>query len=256
MFAGLLLDRRQLGDRFGRKRALMVGVVDLRLGSARRRLASSPTQVIFTRGLMGIGAALIMPATLSLLTNIFHDPKERGRAIGVWAAVAGGGSALGPMIGGFLLAHFWWGSVFFVNVPVIIVVLIGAYYVLPESKDAHGARLDPLGSLLSIVGLVAVLWAIIEAPLEGLEQPRPSSCARRRHGDRRRSCCGSSPASTRCSTCASSGTAASPPPTSRSPSCCSPCTARPSSAPSTSSSCSATAPLEAGFRGCRWPSRC
>jgi EmrB/QacA subfamily drug resistance transporter len=171
VFAGLLLTLGSMGDRFGRKRALMVGVVVFGIGSVLSGLATGATELIFTRAFMGIGAACIMPATLSLLTNIFHDPKERGRAIGVWAAVAGGSSALGPILGGFLLAHFSWGSVFFVNVPVIIVVLIGAYYLLPESKDAHAAKLDPLGALLSIVGLVAVLWAIIEAPTKGWGEP-------------------------------------------------------------------------------------
>jgi EmrB/QacA subfamily drug resistance transporter len=171
VFAGLLLTLGSMGDRFGRKRALMIGVVVFGIGSVLSGLATSPTELIFTRAFMGIGAACIMPATLSLLTNIFHDPKERGRAIGVWAAVAGGSSALGPILGGFLLAHFSWGSVFFVNVPVIIVVLIGAVYLLPESKDAHGAKLDPLGAALSIIGLVAVLWAIIEAPTKGWSSP-------------------------------------------------------------------------------------
>jgi len=171
VFAGLLLTLGSMGDRFGRKRALMVGVVVFGAGSMLSGLATSPNQLIFTRASMGIGAAMIMPATLSLLTNIFRDPKERGRAIGVWAAVAGGSSALGPVLGGFLLAHFSWGSVFFVNVPVIVVVLIGAVYVLPESKDAHGSRLDPIGALLSIVGLVALLWAIIEAPTKGWGEP-------------------------------------------------------------------------------------
>lgn len=171
VFAGLLLTLGSMGDRFGRKRALMVGVVLFGIGSVLSGLATSPNQLIFTRASMGIGAACIMPATLSLLTNIFKDPRERGRAIGVWAAVAGGSSALGPILGGFLLAHFSWGSVFFVNVPVIIVVLIGAYFVLPESKDAHAGRLDPLGALLSIVGLIAVLWAIIEAPTKGWSDP-------------------------------------------------------------------------------------
>jgi len=171
VFAGLLLTLGSLGDRFGRKGALMVGMVIFGLGSIMSGLAKNPTELIFTRASMGIGAALIMPATLSLLTNIFRDPKERGRAIGAWAAIAGASSALGPVIGGLLLKHFSWGSVFFVNVPVIAVALVGAWYLLPSSKDADAAKLDPIGAGLSIVGLVSVLWAIIEAPSKGWGTP-------------------------------------------------------------------------------------
>ena len=171
VFAGLLLTMGSVGDRFGRKGALMVGLAIFGIGSILSGLASGATELIFTRASMGVGAALIMPATLSLLTNIFHDPKERGRAIGVWAATAGASGALGPVLGGFLLQHFAWGSVFFVNVPVITVALVGAWFLLPSSKDADAPRLDPLGALLSIVGLVAVLWAIIEAPTGGWSSP-------------------------------------------------------------------------------------
>jgi EmrB/QacA subfamily drug resistance transporter len=171
VFAGLLLTLGSVGDRFGRKGALMVGLVIFLAGSVLSALASGATELIFTRAGMGIGAALIMPATLSLLTNIFRDPRERGRAIGVWAAVAGASGALGPIIGGILLAHFSWGSIFFVNVPVVGVALVGAWFLLPSSKDADAARLDPLGAALSIVGLVAVLWAIIEGPTKGWGSP-------------------------------------------------------------------------------------
>ena len=138
--------------------------------------------LIFTRAFMGVGAALIMPATLSLLTNIFTDPKERARAIGIWAAVAGAGGALGPCIGGFLLEHFWWGSVFLVNVPVVDRRhRRRRTSCCPTSRDADAPRLDPLGAVLSIVGLVAVLWAIIEAPPRAGATPtvarRPSASA-------------------------------------------------------------------------------
>src|ERR1700736_4126417 len=108
VFAGLLLTTGSLGDRFGRKGALTTGLAIFGVGSLASAFATSATQLIFTRAFMGIGAALIMPATLSLLTNVFSDAKERGRAIGVWAAVAGASGALGPVLGGFLLRHFWW----------------------------------------------------------------------------------------------------------------------------------------------------
>ncbi|MCU1393319.1 MAG: drug resistance transporter [Ilumatobacteraceae bacterium] len=167
VFAGLLLTLGSVGDRFGRKGALMVGLLIFGTGSLLSAFTGSASQLIFTRATMGIGAALIMPSTLSLLTNIFRDPRERARAIGAWAAVAGASGALGPVIGGALLAHFSWGSIFFVNIPVIIVALVGGWFLLPSSKDADAPRLDPLGALLSIAGLVAVLWAIIEAPSKG-----------------------------------------------------------------------------------------
>ncbi|HEY4332970.1 MAG TPA: MFS transporter, partial [Ilumatobacteraceae bacterium] len=167
VFAGLLLTLGSVGDRYGRKGALMIGLTIFGCGSAMSAFSGSATQLIFTRASMGIGAALIMPSTLSLLTNIFHDPRERGRAIGAWAAVSGASGALGPVIGGILLAHFSWGSVFFVNIPVIGIALIGAWRLLPKSRDEHASRLDPIGAALSIVGLVGILWAIIQAPTAG-----------------------------------------------------------------------------------------
>jgi EmrB/QacA subfamily drug resistance transporter len=167
VFAGLLLTMGSLGDRFGRKGALMVGLAIFATGSMLSGLATSATMLMITRASMGIGGALIMPATLSLLTNIFHDPRERGRAIGMWAAVAGASGALGPVIGGLLLKHFSWGSIFFVNVPVIIVAIVAGWYLLPSSRDPDAPRLDLVGAGLSIVGLVALLWAIIEAPARG-----------------------------------------------------------------------------------------
>jgi EmrB/QacA subfamily drug resistance transporter len=167
VFAGLLLTSGSLGDRFGRKGALGTGLLIFGVGSAFSAFATSATQLIFTRAGMGIGAAMIMPSTLSLLTNIFRDPKERGRAIGVWAAVAGGAGSIGPVLGGFLLRHFWWGSVFLINVPVAIIAFTAGRFLLPKSRDPSAPKIDLFGALLSIAGLVALLWAIIEAPTKG-----------------------------------------------------------------------------------------
>jgi EmrB/QacA subfamily drug resistance transporter len=167
VFAGLLLTAGSIGDRFGRKGALTVGLTIFTVGSAASGFAGSANTLIFTRAFMGIGGALIMPATLSLLTNVFHDPRERGRAIGVWAAVAGASAGIGPVIGGILLAHFSWGSVFFVNVPIGIAAIVAGRFVLPTSRDPNSPRLDPVGALLSIAGLVALLWGFIEAPVKG-----------------------------------------------------------------------------------------
>jgi EmrB/QacA subfamily drug resistance transporter len=167
VFAGLLLTTGSLGDRFGRRIFLGIGLGIFFVGSLLSAFATEPWHLIATRAIMGVGGSLIMPSTLSLLTNIFKDPKERATAIGWWAAVAGAGGALGPLIAGVLLAHFWWGSVFLINLPFVLVALVAGQFLLPESKDPTGEKLDPVGALLSIVGLVAVLWAIIEAPTKG-----------------------------------------------------------------------------------------
>ena len=171
VFAGLLLTAGALGDRFGRRPALQIGFVIFGLGSVISALATSADQLIATRAIMGVGGALIMPATLSIITNVF-PPEERGRAIGVWAGVAGLGAALGPLTGGFLVEHFYWGSVFLVNIPIVVVGLVTGFFLIPNSKDPSAPRLDPIGALLSIVGLTALLFAIIEAPTEGWGEPR------------------------------------------------------------------------------------
>ncbi|MEZ5182697.1 MAG: DHA2 family efflux MFS transporter permease subunit [Acidimicrobiales bacterium] len=171
VFAGLLLTAGSLGDRYGRRSALSIGLVIFVLGSIASGLATSAGMLIATRSVMGVGGALIMPATLSLLTNIFTDPKERAKAIGIWAGVSGIGVAVGPMLGGYLLEHFSWGSVFFVNVPVVAVALPAGYLLLPNSRADDSQPLDPAGAVLSIIGLVALVWAIIEAPAKGWGSP-------------------------------------------------------------------------------------
>ena len=120
---------------------------------------------------MGIGGALIMPATLSILTNVFRDPRERGRAIAVWAGFSGLAVALGPVTGGLLLKHFEWSSVFWVNLPIGAVALIAGYFLVPTSRDPNQGRLDPFGAVLSIVGLGSLLFGIIEGPAKGWSDP-------------------------------------------------------------------------------------
>jgi EmrB/QacA subfamily drug resistance transporter len=167
VFAGLLLTTGSLSDRFGRKGALQLGIVLFGIGSVASAMSDSATQLIFTRAFMGIGGALIMPSTLSILTNVFRDPKERGRAIAIWAGFSGLGVAIGPMTGGFLLEHFSWHSVFWINVPIgLLALALGVRYV-PTSRDSQQRRLDPLGALLSIVGLASLLFGIIEGPSKG-----------------------------------------------------------------------------------------
>ncbi|HEV8295766.1 MAG TPA: MFS transporter [Acidimicrobiales bacterium] len=166
VFAGLLLTAGSLGDRFGRRPALQVGFAIFGLGSLLSAIAGSPNVLIGTRAFMGIGGAFIMPATLSIITNVF-PARERGRAIGVWAATAGVGAALGPLTGGFLLEHFYWGSIFLVNLPIVGAGLLAGFFLIPDSKDPAAPRLDPLGALLSIAGLSVLLYAVIEAPERG-----------------------------------------------------------------------------------------
>ena len=166
VFAGLLLTAGSLGDRFGRRGALQFGLVLFGLGSLASAFATTSEQLIATRAFMGIGGAFIMPATLSIITNVF-PARERGKAIGVWAGTAGLAGVLGPVTGGFLLEHFYWGSIFLVNIPIVVVGVFAGVFLIPNSKDPSAPRLDPLGAVLSIVGLSVLLYGIIEAPQEG-----------------------------------------------------------------------------------------
>ncbi|MEO6469866.1 MAG: MFS transporter [Acidimicrobiia bacterium] len=170
VFAGLLLTMGAIGDRYGRRGALQMGYVLFGLGSSASAFATSADQLIATRAFMGIGGALIMPATLSIITNVF-PPQERGKAIGVWAGTAGIGVALGPLTGGFLLAHFYWGSIFLVNIPIVIFGLIAGFLLIPTSKDPSAPRLDPVGAVLSVAALTAIVYALIEAPDRGWTAP-------------------------------------------------------------------------------------
>src|SRR3954466_10540196 len=129
--------------------------------------AKSATVVIGRGALMGVGGAFIMPSTLSILTNVFTKPVERGKAIGIWAGVSALGLGIGPISGGLLLAHFWWGSIFLVNLPIVVIGLVAGYFFVPESKDPSEARLDPIGAGLSIAAITSLLWAVIEAPAYG-----------------------------------------------------------------------------------------
>jgi EmrB/QacA subfamily drug resistance transporter len=128
-------------------------------------------QLIASRAFMGIGGALIMPATLSILTNVFRDPRERARAIAVWAGFSGLAVAIGPVTGGLLLRHFEWSSVFWVNIPLVAIALVAGWYLVPTSKDPSHSQLDPLGAVLSIVGLGSLLFGIIEGPAKGWTDP-------------------------------------------------------------------------------------
>jgi EmrB/QacA subfamily drug resistance transporter len=166
VFAGLLLTAGSLGDRFGRRRALTAGLVTFGVGSLLAALASGSSELIAARALMGVGGALIMPSTLSILTATFPR-RELGKAIGIWSGFAGLGIAIGPVSGGWLLDHFAWNSVFLVNLPIVVVALLAGRALLRESSDPAAPPLDPRGFALSSSGLAALVWAIIEAPSRG-----------------------------------------------------------------------------------------
>ena len=166
VFASFLLVAGSLGDRFGRRRVLLTGLVIFGVGSLASAFSGSAEGLIASRALMGFGGAAIMPSTLSILSNVFAG-KERAKAIAVWAAVSGLAVAFGPVIGGYLLQRFWWGSVFLVNVPFVAVAMIAAWSLVPESRDPRSPRLDLVGAALSVAGLTALVWSIIEAPSHG-----------------------------------------------------------------------------------------
>lgn len=170
VFAGLLFTFGVLGDRLGRKRMLLAGLALLGLSSLASAYAQDPGQLIAARALMGLSAAAIMPVTLSIISNVF-DPRERARAIGIWAGAVGLGIAIGPITGGFLLEHFWWGSIFLVNVPVVAGGLLAITVLVPDSRDPHPGRPDLVGMALSIVGLVALVYGIIDGGEHGFDRP-------------------------------------------------------------------------------------
>jgi EmrB/QacA subfamily drug resistance transporter len=163
VFTGLLLAAGGLSDRFGRKRGLVFGLFIFGVTSAYAASVRSADSLIVARAAMGIGAACIFPTTLAIITNLFTSPKERSAAIGVWSAVSGMGVAAGPISGGWLLEHFWWGSIFLVNIPVLVLAIIATLIVVPESRDQFVPRLDWLGLALSIASMAALVFTIIEA---------------------------------------------------------------------------------------------
>jgi EmrB/QacA subfamily drug resistance transporter len=170
VFAGLLFSTGALGDRFGRKGVLQLGLVLYLVGAGMATLSTAMWQLIVCRAVMGAAAALIMPSTLSILINVF-PPEERTRAIAIWASFTGAAGAIGPPISGWLLGHFWYGSIFFINVPLISLALVAGRFLVPTSRDPKEAPLDPVGAGLSIIGIVSLVYGLIEAPTEGWMSP-------------------------------------------------------------------------------------
>lgn len=158
--ASLLILFGTLGDRVGRRRILLLGYGLFGLASGLAALADNPQVLVAARALLGVGGAMIMPATLSILRQVFPDRRERALAIGIWSAVAAVGAAVGPLLGGFLLEHFWWGSVFFVNIPLMLVSLPVGRLLLPESTGDRDGPWDVVGAAVAAVGLFAVVFGV------------------------------------------------------------------------------------------------
>ena len=172
VFGGLLLAAGSSSDRIGRKRVFLGGLVVFAAGSAASAFAASAGTLVAARAGMGVGAACIMPSTLSIISDLFRGPRERATAIGIWSATSGLGIALGPVIGGWLLEHFWWGSVFLVNVPIAVLGAAAAVWLVPDSRDPERRPVDVPGTVVATAGLVLVLWAIIESPTRGWADAR------------------------------------------------------------------------------------
>ncbi len=172
VFAGLLLVFGSMGDRLGRKWMLVAGITVFGAGSAASAFSGSPAHLIAARGIQGVGAAAIMPSTLSVLTNVFTDARERAQAIGIWSGTTGLGVAVGPVAGGWLLAHYWWGSVFLVNVPICALGLVFMLWLVPNSRDPGAKQSDVVGAILSTGGMGLLLWGIIDAPSATWTSPR------------------------------------------------------------------------------------
>ncbi|MGA5702816.1 MFS transporter [Peterkaempfera bronchialis] len=164
--AGLLITAGGLADRYGRKRVQLIGLALFGCGSLAAALADSPGRLIAARAGMGVGGSLLMATTLAILVRVF-DAEERPKAIGGWAAVTSLGFAAGPVIGGLLLDHFWWGSVFIVNLPVVVLGLVAIARLVPESKDPRGDRPDLLGAALCTTAMLGLVFAVISGPEHG-----------------------------------------------------------------------------------------
>ncbi|WP_344472423.1 DHA2 family efflux MFS transporter permease subunit [Nonomuraea monospora] len=166
--AGLLVTMGNLGDRIGRKRLLLIGAVAFGAASAVTAYAPTPELLIAARALLGVAGATIMPSTLSIIRNVFTEPAERTAAVGIWSGMSAAGFAVGPVVGGLLLDHFWWGSVFLINVPIMAVVVVTGFLVLPESRNPDAGRIDLVSVVLSFTGVVTVIYAVKEAAHQGV----------------------------------------------------------------------------------------
>lgn len=169
MLAGLLMTMGMLGDKIGRRKLLLLGTAGFGAVSVYAAFAPDAAHLIAARALLGIFGAMLMPSTLSLLRNVFLNDDERRLAIAVWASAFAGGAALGPIVGGWLLEHFWWGSIFLVSVPAVLILLAAAPFLLPESSNPNAGRLDPVGVILSILAMLPLVFGIKHFAAQGLD---------------------------------------------------------------------------------------
>ena len=175
VMSGLLLSAGSLGDRYGRRGCLSLGLALFAITSGVAAQVNSVDALIAARAAEGVGAAVIFPTTLGLITNIFIDPVLRAKAIGLWAAMVGVGVAVGPISGGWLLEHFWWGAIFLVNIPIALVAIIGGILFVPTSRDPAAPRVDGPGLVLSAAGVTALVYTVIEAPTWGWTSTRTAT---------------------------------------------------------------------------------
>lgn len=167
VLAGLLITMGALGDRIGRRRLLLAGAVAFGAASVLAAYADSAGTLIAARAVLGVGGATLMPSTLALVRNMFHDEKQRGTAIAIWTAALTGGIAIGPVLSGILLEHFWWGSIFLINLPAMVLLLLLAPLLVPEFRNPRAGRFDLLSSVLSLAALLPVIYGIKELAREG-----------------------------------------------------------------------------------------
>ncbi|CRK59447.1 major facilitator superfamily MFS_1 [Alloactinosynnema sp. L-07] len=167
MVGGFLITMGTLGDRIGRRKLLLIGAVVFGVASAVGAFSTSPEMLIAIRAILGIAGATLGPSTLSLITTLFKDPKQMGAAIGIWAATFSAGAIVGPLLGGIMLNHFWWGSVFLLGVPPMVILLATGPFLLPEAKNPNAGRIDPLSIALSLLGILPFIYGIKEIARDG-----------------------------------------------------------------------------------------
>ncbi|HNC06458.1 MAG TPA: MFS transporter, partial [Solirubrobacterales bacterium] len=170
--APLLIASGVLGDRLGRKRLLVAGMAVFGLASLGATFAPTAETLIAARALLGVGGAMIMPPTMSIIRDVFRDREERVRAVGIWSAVSAGGAAIGPLIGGFLVEHFWWGAVFLINVPIVLVIIPVAIRLLPESRAAEPPPWDGFAVIMTVIGILGIAFGLKEGARYGFLDPK------------------------------------------------------------------------------------
>ncbi len=167
--AGLLISMGTLADRIGRRRLLVIGGIGFGLASLLAAFAPGPGWLIAARALLGVAGATLMPSTLSIVRNLFPDDRQRTRAVAIWSTGGAGGAALGPIVGGLLLEHFWWGSVFVINLPIMALMVVSVLWLVPESRNPRPGRFDLLSAVLSVVAIVPLVWAVKHTAHEGVD---------------------------------------------------------------------------------------